>query len=600
MATQSKFFADIGLETGQDLLVDGNATVTGNLTVNGTQTTVNSTTTSVADSMIELANNNTSSDTLDIGIYGNYNDGLADGVGEFTGLFRDASDSTWKLFDGLETEPTTTVNTSGTNYAKAALEVGDLSCTTLTATNSLTGASLTYPTSDGTNGQVLTTNGSGTLSFSTISGYTDSDVETYLDGGTSTPTFNTITANNNGQNATTIAEFQYNDGATVLGRIGNQGNDSLFIQGGTSAGAGLVLHGSAGKILPARNGDSISEAIDLGQDTRRFKDIYMSGNISMVGGSSGGTITVDPSSGDAVLLLQGAAGAQTLRVDQNSIRTTTSNAFAIFTDGNSRQLYLNSNGNVGINQGSELPLSALDIIGSGYEQIRIGSNKTDNTNKTAGIVTTMYTNNSCSLLQGFFQNGSNALYYGSADGAHRGLQRHYFYVNDNYNATTGHTLLMQLNSSSGTAVVVNGNSSTGGTVNWTSTKGSNESHAHYGTNGDWYIRPASNSGSVYVKNYQAESDQRLKENIENITYGTAEILQLQPRKFNWIGESVEQNGFVAQEVESVLPAFVKTSEMKINEDDAEGIKSVDYNSIVATLVKTIQELEARIATLESA
>jgi hypothetical protein len=34
--------------------------------------------------------------------------------------------------------------------------------------------------SDGTNGQVLTTDGSGTLSFSTISGYTDSDVETYL------------------------------------------------------------------------------------------------------------------------------------------------------------------------------------------------------------------------------------------------------------------------------------------------------------------------------------------------------------------------------------------------------------------------------------
>ena len=599
MATNSKFSADLGLKTDADLQVDGNVTVSGNLTVNGTSTTVNSTTTSVEDSMLELANQNTSSDILDIGIYGNYDDGLGDGTSEYTGLFRDASDSTWKLFDGLEVEPTTTVNTSGSGYSLADIQVGDLTATTLTATNSLTGSSITYPTSDGTNGQVLTTNGSGTLSFSTISGYTDSDVETYLDGGTSTPTFNTITANNNGQNATTIAEFQYNDGATVLGRIGNQGNDSLFVQGGTSAGAGLVFHGSTGKILPARNGDSISEAIDLGQDTRRFKDIYMSGNISMVGGSSGGTITVDPSSGDAVLLLQGAAGAQTLRVDQNSIRTTTSNAFSVFTDGNTRQLYLNSNGHVGINQGSETPLSALDIIGSGYEQIRIGSNKTDNTNKTAGIVTTMYTNNSCSLFQGFFQNGSNALYYGSADGAHRGLQKHYFYVNDNYNATTGHTLAMQVSSGSTTALVVNGNNSTGGTVNWTSTKGSNESHAHYGTYGDWYIRPASNSGNVYVKNYQAESDQRLKENIEDITYGTAEILQLQPRKFNWIGESVEQNGFVAQEVESVLPAFVKTSEMKINEDDAEGIKSVDYNSIVATLVKTIQELEARIATLES-
>src|SRR6056300_1222275 len=47
--------------------------------------------------------------------------------------------------------------------------------------------------SDGTNGQYLQTDGAGTLSFSTVSGYTDSDVETYLDGGTSTPTFSTAT-----------------------------------------------------------------------------------------------------------------------------------------------------------------------------------------------------------------------------------------------------------------------------------------------------------------------------------------------------------------------------------------------------------------------
>ena len=71
----------------------------------------------------------------------------------------------WKLFDGLESEPTTVVNTSGTGYALADLQVGDLTATTITATNSITGASITYPTSDGTNGQVLTTNGSGTLSF---------------------------------------------------------------------------------------------------------------------------------------------------------------------------------------------------------------------------------------------------------------------------------------------------------------------------------------------------------------------------------------------------------------------------------------------------
>ena len=165
MATNSKFSADWGIKTDADLQVDGNVTVSGNLTVSGTQTTVNSSTTSVEDSMLELANANVSSDIIDIGIYGNYDDGLGDGVSEYTGFFRDASDSTWKLFDGLEAEPTTTVNVSASGYALADLQVGDLTATTLTATNSLTGSSITYPTSDGTNGQVLTTNGSGTLSF---------------------------------------------------------------------------------------------------------------------------------------------------------------------------------------------------------------------------------------------------------------------------------------------------------------------------------------------------------------------------------------------------------------------------------------------------
>ena len=109
------------------------------------------------------------------------------------------------------------------------------------------------------------------------------------------------------------------------------------------------------------------------------------------------------------------------------------------------QLYLDTGGYIGIRNGS--PSAVLDIIGSGYEDIRLGSNRTDNTNKTAGITSYMYTNNSVSIFQGFFQNGNNAVYYGSADGAHRGIQSHYWYVNTNYNATSGHTLAMSMNSS---------------------------------------------------------------------------------------------------------------------------------------------------------
>ena len=180
MASKVKFFAD--LDYSQHLIqVDGDLTVA-DLTVTGTTVTVNSTTTSVGDSMFELANQNTSADIIDIGIYGNYNDGLSDGgASEYTGLFRDASDSTWTLFDGLEVEPSTTVNTSGTGYSLADFKAGDITATTLT-----TASSISYPTVMVLNKrQVLVTNGSGTLYFSDASGG--------LESGTLTTTSTSIT-----------------------------------------------------------------------------------------------------------------------------------------------------------------------------------------------------------------------------------------------------------------------------------------------------------------------------------------------------------------------------------------------------------------------
>lgn len=111
--------SSLGLGTG-DTVQFGAATlssltVSGNLTVNGTTTTVNSTTVEVADSLYHLASGNTATDSIDIGAYGSYS---TTGTEEmFTGWFRDASDNKFKFFTGLEIEPTTTVNTAGTGYA---------------------------------------------------------------------------------------------------------------------------------------------------------------------------------------------------------------------------------------------------------------------------------------------------------------------------------------------------------------------------------------------------------------------------------------------------------------------------------------------------
>ena len=119
----------VGVTTGSTLTVNTSGihvnsalsitdlTLSGNLTVNGTLTTIDTTNLTVKDSMIELANGNVSTDSLDIGFYGQFG---ATGA-KFTGIFRDASDGEYKLFTGSETEPTTTVDTAATGYSIATL-----------------------------------------------------------------------------------------------------------------------------------------------------------------------------------------------------------------------------------------------------------------------------------------------------------------------------------------------------------------------------------------------------------------------------------------------------------------------------------------------
>ena len=145
-----------------------NVTISGNLTVSGTTTTVSSTTINVADPLLALATTNNSSDSVDIGFYGLYDDsGSQD---EYAGFFRDAGDQKWKLFKNLQAAPTTTVNTSGTGYAVATL-VAHLEDSSVAITGgSITGITDLAVADGGTGlsavakGSVLVANSANTLS----------------------------------------------------------------------------------------------------------------------------------------------------------------------------------------------------------------------------------------------------------------------------------------------------------------------------------------------------------------------------------------------------------------------------------------------------
>jgi hypothetical protein len=80
--------------------ITGNLGVTGNLAINGTVTYMNVATFQTVDSLIELASNNTT-DTVDIGIYGQY---VSSGT-NYTGLARKAAGN-YYLFQGVQSNPT--------------------------------------------------------------------------------------------------------------------------------------------------------------------------------------------------------------------------------------------------------------------------------------------------------------------------------------------------------------------------------------------------------------------------------------------------------------------------------------------------------------
>jgi len=170
--------------------------LSGNLTVSGTLTTIDTNNLTIEDPMIKVANGN-ATDTVDVGFYGMFTNGGT----RYTGLVRDATDGVYKLFTGLEVEPTTTVNTAAVGYGTAVLEaylnsgalVSNSSNFNVTA-NSIINVSIsanTYKWSSLSSGGIIvgnSTNGFTNLSLGTDGYVLQSNGSTVvygtLDGGT--------------------------------------------------------------------------------------------------------------------------------------------------------------------------------------------------------------------------------------------------------------------------------------------------------------------------------------------------------------------------------------------------------------------------------
>jgi hypothetical protein len=98
--------------------IDGDLIISGNVSILGNSTVYNVETLSVEDSLIALGKNNTS-DAVDIGFYGHYNNG----ADRHAGLVRNAGDGFFYLFDNYNIEPTgNVINVSDASFRQANLK----------------------------------------------------------------------------------------------------------------------------------------------------------------------------------------------------------------------------------------------------------------------------------------------------------------------------------------------------------------------------------------------------------------------------------------------------------------------------------------------
>ena len=89
--------------------------------------------------------------------------------------------------------------------------------------------------------------------------------------------------------------------------------------------------------------------------------------------------------------------------------------------------------------------------------------------------------------------------------------------------------------------------------------------------------------------WTAASDARIKKNIRNSKYGLETVLQLRPVEYNLISNDLRQVGFIAQEVQKLVPEVVTGMEGDISKGEVLGIT---YSNLVPVLAKAVQELNA--------
>ena len=97
--------------------------------------------------------------------------------------------------------------------------------------------------------------------------------------------------------------------------------------------------------------------------------------------------------------------------------------------------------------------------------------------------------------------------------------------------------------------------------------------------------------------FNTSSDYRLKENIAPMTGALVTVQQLNPVTYNWKVDGSSGQGFIAHELQAVVPDCVTGEKDAVDADGNPVYQGIDTSFLVATLTAAIKEQQAIIESL---
>jgi len=319
--------------------------------------------------------------------------------------------------------------------------------------------------------------------------------------------------------------------------------------------------------------------------TERMR-IDASGNVGIgtsspnLSGSSSALTVNTGTAGNFAALELASGGTLNLYINANNaasyIDSRGSRPLVFYTNGSERAR-IDSSGNVGI--GTSSPLRVLHVVSNAAEtQLLLRESDSSGPQLLMGADSAV----SGSIINASSVSGSNS----------------------NLLLQTGGTERARIDSNGNVQINTTNAAATGTTCRFTIEDGTtylpfgiNNNAAGTGaSNVALFARNGTTTGTISVTGtttaYNTSSDYRLKHDVQPMLSGLSTIAALKPSTYKWNADNSYGEGFIAHELQAVIPQAVTGEKDAMNDDGSIKPQGVDYSKVVVHLVAAIQELKA--------